>query len=199
MHLMRSVVLSEGEQLRFFIRRQSLFLIVRVIFAFIFLLIDFFLLVPLFRIGFWGIIIFIAILCGIFLYTIRSILVWKYTMFLITNERLISVIQKGLFERMVTECDLTEINDITYAKKGIFATLFHFGTVCVQCTKDGKSFTLPMVDHPEKVHNDLLSVSKRNFDKDIQRDKKDLRAIYNRLGSEKFTELVEKIENESLS
>ncbi len=51
---------------------------------------------------------------------------------IVTNERIIAVEQRGLFNRSRSELRLSRVEDVTCEVKGLFATLFHYGDVTIQ-------------------------------------------------------------------
>ena len=57
---------------------------------------------------------------------------WYRDLYVLTNERIIDIDQKSFFHRVVSETTLDKVQDVTYEVKGVFATLFDFGTVFVQ-------------------------------------------------------------------
>lgn len=54
------------------------------------------------------------------------------TIFLITNERLFYISQKGFFKRIISETDLANIIDIRSETKGFFKTVLHYGDLIIR-------------------------------------------------------------------
>jgi uncharacterized membrane protein YdbT with pleckstrin-like domain len=79
---------------------------------------------------------------------------WYYSIFIITNERLIQIRQKGFFNRGVTDISHNKIQSVNYEVKGLLATSFHFGTIVVQ-TYVG-DLVLKYIHHPEDVQQLLV-------------------------------------------
>lgn len=59
-------------------------------------------------------------------------LIWYYDIYLVTNERIVSVEQKGLFSKNYSEIELDQVREVAYSVHGVFATIFRFGTVSVR-------------------------------------------------------------------
>ena len=83
---------------------------------------------------------------------------WYYSVFILTDRRLIDIEQKGLFNRKVSEVGLDRIQSLNYHIKGIQAALFRFGTITVQ-TYVGE-WVMEQVEHPVEVHSALMSATR---------------------------------------
>ncbi len=75
---------------------------------------------------------------------------------IVTNERLIDVEQKGFFHRDIATLRLRDIQDVNIETAGIFATLLGFGTIRVQTAAETPEFVLTNVAHPEHAKGRLL-------------------------------------------
>lgn len=53
-------------------------------------------------------------------------------MWIITNERIVDIEQRGLFNREVSEIPLQHVQDVTLEVKGIVETFLKFGTIRIQ-------------------------------------------------------------------
>lgn len=79
---------------------------------------------------------------------------------IVTNERLIDVEQKGIFSREVSSLRFERIQDITAEVSGVLATLLKFGDIKVQTAGDTSEFTITNIANPQHVVdaiNDELS------------------------------------------
>lgn len=81
---------------------------------------------------------------------------WFYSVFIVTDHRLIQITQKGLFTRSVVDLSLSQIQMINYEIAGVQATLLGFGTIMMQ-TYVG-DLIIHDVHHPAKVQKKLLDV-----------------------------------------
>ncbi len=82
-----------------------------------------------------------------------SYMLWYFSFYMLTNQRLRQVRQKGMFKKSVVDLDLEDILSASYGQHGIFATLLNYGTILVQ-TSAG-DLTMSMVSKPETVYNEL--------------------------------------------
>lgn len=78
---------------------------------------------------------------------------WYYTFFILTNQRLRQVSQKGMFGRSVVDLGLTKIQNISYNVPGFTGEVLGFGTIVIQ-TYVG-DLILDRIHHPGKIYNKL--------------------------------------------
>ncbi len=76
----------------------------------------------------------------------------------ITNERVINIEQKGLFNRVASELHLAAVQDVTSEVRGMIATFFDFGDVFVQTAAEKERFEFKNIDHPEQVKELILKL-----------------------------------------
>jgi hypothetical protein len=84
---------------------------------------------------------------------------WYYSVYIVTNERVVEVRQKGFFNRKVTEFGLDKIQNINYHITGLEAVLLGYGNITVQ-TYVG-DLVMPIIHHPVKIHGELVSIVRR--------------------------------------
>ena len=82
-----------------------------------------------------------------------SYILWYFSFYMLTNQRLRQVRQKGIFKKTVVDLDLENILSASYGQHGMFATMFNYGTILIQ-TSAG-DLVLSMVSKPETVYNEL--------------------------------------------
>lgn len=78
-------------------------------------------------------------------------LMWRYTYYIVTNQRIRQVTQKGFFGTDVVELSLSKIQNISYNIPGFSGEIFKFGTIVIQ-TFVG-DLVIRNVDHPERIYN----------------------------------------------
>ncbi|MDO8582350.1 MAG: PH domain-containing protein [bacterium] len=86
---------------------------------------------------------------------------------IVTNERLINIEQKGFFFRTIAELRYYRVQDVASEVKGILPTLFHYGDVTVQTAGTQPRFTMKQVpnahDIARRIHI-LLEEDKKYHD-----------------------------------
>lgn len=85
---------------------------------------------------------------------------WYFSIFIVTNERLRQITQKGFFSRSVLDVGISKIQNISYNVPGFTASILGFGSLIIQ-TYVGDLY-LDKINHPEKIFNKLLQVLKEH-------------------------------------
>jgi hypothetical protein len=91
-----------------------------------------------------------------FIIYIPSWIAWYYSVFIVTDQRLIQVTRKGLFHKTVVDMSLTQIQSMNYQVSGMQETLLKFGTIMIQ-TYMG-DLVIHEVHHPEKVQKTIANI-----------------------------------------
>lgn len=110
----------------------------------------------------------ITILIGS-LYYLYILLFIFYTFFdyfldvwLVTDHHIINIEQQSMFMRTVSKEELDRIQDVTSEIKGLFATIFNYGTVTIQTAGSQEHFIFENVPAPQTVVDVILrSVNRR--------------------------------------
>lgn len=87
------------------------------------------------------------------------ILVWAdyyLDVWIVTDHRVIDIVQTGLFDREFSEFKLSRVQDVTVEVKGFIPTIFHFGNVRVQTAGEQQSFVFLQVPEPYKIKDEIL-------------------------------------------
>jgi hypothetical protein len=95
-----------------------------------------------------------GLLLGLLIFGYHFVL-WYYTVYIVTNERIRQVTQNGFFGTDVVELRLSKIQNISYNVPGFSGEVFGYGTIVIQ-TFVG-DMVIHKVEHPEKTYNKLQS------------------------------------------
>jgi membrane protein YdbS with pleckstrin-like domain len=85
-----------------------------------------------------------------------SYMSWYFSVFVVTNQRLIQITQKGLFHRSVVDMGLSQIQMVNYEIAGLQETMLGFGTIMMQ-TFVG-DLVIHDVHHPAKIQKKLIGI-----------------------------------------
>ena len=80
-------------------------------------------------------------------------MMWYFTVYIVTNQRIRQVTQRGFFGKDVVELRLSKIQNISYNIPGFTGEIFGFGTIVIQ-TFVG-DLVIRNVEHPDKTYNRL--------------------------------------------
>ena len=84
---------------------------------------------------------------------------WHFSVFIMTNQRFIQVVQKSFFNRSVSDINLNQIQSMNYKIAGIEETLFSFGTIVLQ-TYIGE-IELHDIHHPDKTLRTMQDIMRK--------------------------------------
>lgn len=85
-------------------------------------------------------------------------MLWYFSYYLVTNQRIRQVVQRGLFKKTVVDLGLDKIQSISMSVPGVMAGMFGYGTILIQ-TGVG-DLVISMVPKPEQIHNKLQNAKK---------------------------------------
>jgi uncharacterized membrane protein YdbT with pleckstrin-like domain len=126
----------------------------------VFILLDFFLVAWWFQHHGWGGYGFaLMLLIGLWL-IIRGVYLWRHNVLAITTRRVIDVDQRGIFERHVAETTFDKIQDVRYVIRGLWPTMFRYGTIIIQTAGATTNVELEAVHHPVEVQQLILDLQR---------------------------------------
>ena len=94
----------------------------------------------------------VGLVLGLMLFSYHYVL-WYFTVYIVTDQRIRQVTQRGLFGKDVIELRLSKIQNISYNIPGFSGEVFQFGTIVIQ-TFVG-DLVIHQVEHPDKIYNKL--------------------------------------------
>lgn len=89
-----------------------------------------------------------------------SWLSWYFSVYALTDRRLMQIKQRGFFNRALVDISNDQISMVNYEIKGFQETVLGFGTITVQ-TYVGE-LVIKDVAHPKKIHKELSSLLRDN-------------------------------------
>lgn len=102
---------------------------------------------------FGGLAVGMVIACLVFM---PSWITWYYSVYIVTDQRLLQISQKGLWKKSVVDISLNQIQMVNYEVSGFQETTLGFGTIMMQ-TFVG-DLVVHDVYHPAKVQRRLLEI-----------------------------------------
>ncbi len=153
---------KEGEEVIALVRRTPAVTIGPITLSVVLIIAPFFLLYPLLKLGpVGGIILMVSILVGAF-YGFRTLWVQQLNAFILTNDRIVDVDQRGLFHRIVSETTYDKVQDVSYAMHGIAQTIGRYGSVLVQTAGTTANLEITGIRSPQKVHELILKLQRES-------------------------------------
>ena len=87
----------------------------------------------------------------VFLFLFNNFLNYYLDIWIITNDRVISVEQKSLFSRVFSEKELDTMQDITSSVKGFLPTMLNYGDVYIQTAAEKERFIFKQIPNADDV------------------------------------------------
>jgi uncharacterized membrane protein YdbT with pleckstrin-like domain len=84
---------------------------------------------------------------------------WFYTLYIVTDRRILAIKQRGFFTRKVDEWQLEGIQNVNYEIDGFQAVLFGFGDIIAR-TYIG-DLEMRTIHNPAEIHEQLVDAVKR--------------------------------------
>ncbi|MBI2984572.1 MAG: PH domain-containing protein [Candidatus Kerfeldbacteria bacterium] len=160
-HNYLSKQLKEGEELVQLVRPYALTLVPPLVGSGLLMVADFFLLAWWFQWRGWGALGFGVVLAIAVWSGLRALYVWSRNVLLITNQRIIDIDQQGFFQRTVAEAAYDKIQDVRYASRGLWQTLFRFGSIVVQTAGTTTNLELSGVKDPVTIQQLITDLQRR--------------------------------------
>ena len=114
---------------------------------------------------------YVDVLKNIFLvYVVYSLfLIWSLyhlSYQVVTNERVVDVLQSSIFNHSVSELHLINIEDVTAKTTGVIGTIAGYGNVYIQTAGTKEHFVFNNIPDPEKVAKLILDLYEHQKEKD---------------------------------
>ena len=147
----------EGEEVQFVFRRHILTAKKGLVFLVVMTLVGLLLMIiwPRNSEMFWGFLGCVGIGVVGFVY---AYILWYFSIYIVTDERIRQISQKGLFKKTVVDLGLDKIQSVSYGVPGIIAGIFGYGTILIQ-TGVG-DLVISQVGKPAKIYDKLQNVMK---------------------------------------
>ena len=106
----------------------------------------------------------------IWLFTLHSLMDYVLDIWIITNERIIDMEQKGLFALSLSEQEIYRIQDITAEINGVLPTLFNYGNVYIQSAGEKERFIFKQIRNPKEIVQVLSHLLEENNKRNTKTD-----------------------------
>lgn len=80
----------------------------------------------------------------------------RLTVWVITSTRIVDIHQYGFFNRVVSSFLLIRVQDVTTGVRGLFATVFGFGSINVETAGSEEKFVMYGLNNPENIRDLIM-------------------------------------------
>lgn len=81
----------------------------------------------------------------------------------ITDEKIAQVLYVNLFHRKVSQLNMGDVQDVTITQQGLFANVFHYGTLVVETAGEQQNYTFTFVPHPHTTAKTIITAHEANI------------------------------------
>jgi hypothetical protein len=77
---------------------------------------------------------------------------------ILTDERIVQIKQRSLFNREIAEFDLVTVQDVSSQVRGVFGTFLNYGTIFAQTAAARDLFEFKYIPNPSRVEQLILDL-----------------------------------------
>jgi len=103
-----------------------------------------------------------------FMFAFGKFLQWYYSVFIITNERIVDIDFDNIMNRQMTSVNLNHVEEPVMSTRGFLETMMQFGNVSVQTAAETETMEAISVPYPNKVV-DIISRLSEDLEKRRER------------------------------
>ncbi|HOX60517.1 MAG TPA: PH domain-containing protein [Candidatus Magasanikbacteria bacterium] len=99
---------------------------------------------------------------GVLLFFYGQFIDFYLDLWIVTNDRVVDIEQKGLFARTISEVDLYRIQDVTTEIHGFIGTIFNYGDVIIKTASNNSEVVFIDVADPNFLRHKLIEMSQED-------------------------------------
>jgi len=107
--------------------------------------------------------IFVLVISAFYLFwwllAFRQFLDYWLDVWIVTDQRIVNISQKGLFFRTISQLKLFRIQDVTADVRGLLKTILHYGNVYIQTAGTYERFIFEDISHPYRVTRKIMQLA----------------------------------------
>jgi len=81
---------------------------------------------------------------------------------LVTTEKVSQILYKSLFDRKVSQLNISDVQDVTVNQVGIFARAFNYGTLVIETAGEQQNYTFTYSPRPHECAKLIISARETN-------------------------------------
>lgn len=192
--MLSDIKLRDGEKVNAVIRRSVWYYFWPLVISIFLIILPFFLLYPLFKQGWTGVIIFCLILFVGLAWLLRICISCYFTVFVMTNFRIIDIDKRGFFNKTISGAIYSKIGDVSFRQKGIAGSILRVGDIFIGLLgKEDVTLKLSAIKNPHSVVSDILLCQAKyqnRLSRRIENANNLLIKIKRKIGDEAFRKLI---------
>jgi hypothetical protein len=162
----------------------------------------FFFIIPLFRFGWWGRLIFWFLIALSFLYGLTIIIKWRGNKLIITANQVIIVLQIGVLTQKLFKISYEKISQVNVLLRGLWSIIFRLGTIEIFIIDEKEPIRFSGLKQPEIAQELILhfqsnqQLNKEKIGQNLTQDQliEMIRFLKRRVGRDVFRQIAEEDE-----
>lgn len=102
-----------------------------------------------------------TMLLFLWLYGFLTWIDYYFDVWVISEERILNIEQRGLFTRVISEVHLERVQDVTTKVEGFLPTLLNYGDIFIQTAGEEKNFHFRNVPSPDTHKDQIVELVKK--------------------------------------
>lgn len=94
-------------------------------------------------------------------FVLENLLGWLFNIYIVTNKRILDIDFYNLIHKQVADASVDKIQEVSFNRGGVFATLFGYGDVFIQTAGAAPNFDFHRTPKPELVVKTLQDLQKK--------------------------------------
>jgi uncharacterized membrane protein YdbT with pleckstrin-like domain len=87
--------------------------------------------------------------------------IYRRSQIILTDKSLVTIVQRGLFNRKVSRLSMSNVEDVSCEQKGLLPTVFNYGTLTVQTAGQEDNFVFPFCPKPNHYAEEMLEARQK--------------------------------------
>jgi hypothetical protein len=88
----------------------------------------------------------------------QEFLYWYFNIYILTNRKIVDIDYFNLFYRKISQTTLSNVQDITFTKGGLFQNFFDYGDIHIQTAGTSANFEFTHIPDPEGNQKRILEL-----------------------------------------
>lgn len=88
--------------------------------------------------------------------------IFKSNVVVLTNEKVAQIIYKSLFDRKVSQLNISDVQDVTTSQKGVFARTLNYGTIVIETAGEQQNYTFTFAPRPHDCAKEIIAAHESN-------------------------------------
>ncbi len=89
--------------------------------------------------------------------------IYQSNVVLVTSEKITQVVYRTIFDRKISQLSIGDTQDVTVSQTGVFARIFHYGTLVLETAGEQQNYTFTFVPNPYEASKAIVQAHEENL------------------------------------